>query len=242
MAHFINYLVEHGLWSEVLSEFPRGQINALIARQVDEAIPLITDPEVRSDALTFSNMDYVAYIDRSLLSAGFVDEVARDELVSDLISKMLVSPGGLVSRWRRDAPLSYRFKRAVKNWIATMSERASRRRRRFRELPNDQTAREQPRDDDDLITDFRRWLKAQHGMPAVVVFNARLEGRDIKDLIGTAIGVPSSYALKRIVQQIKSAVVRWAGTDPAFQVKVRRLMDAEAATVAKRFGRERVGA
>lgn len=243
MGNFLNYLVGHGLWNEVSTEFPRDQINALLSSQVDQTIPHITDPEVRNDAIRFRNMDFVGYISRSVRSAlsssGFSDEADIDGYTSDLMSKLLVAPGGLVSRWRRDAPLSYRFKRAVKNWITTLAERTSRRRRRFRELPDDQIAREQPRDDDDLITDFRRWLQDQYGMPAVVVLNARLEGRNIKDLIGGVI--PSAYALKRATQQVKSAVMRWAGTDPAFQMKVQRLMDAEAATLAKRFGRERVG-
>lgn len=110
-------------------------------------------------------------------------------------------------------------------------------------MPDDEIQAERPRDDDDLIADFRRYLQDQHGTPAVVVFNARLAGEDIKALIGkTAAGIPSAYALKKLVQQVKASAVRWAGTDPAFQEKVRRLMAAEAETVAKRFGRRTVEA
>lgn len=244
MGNFLNYIVGHGLWNEVSTGFPRDQINALLSRQIDEVIPQITDPEVKSDAISFRSMDFVGYISRSvrsaLSSAGFPDEAGIDGHTSDLITKLLFAPGGLVSKWRRDAPLSYRFKRAVKNWITTLAERTSRRRRRFRELPDDQIAREQPRDDDDLIADFRRWLENQYGLTHRLVFDARVEGREIKSLINQVAGIPSSHRLKTIVQQIKAAAVRWARTDPAFQMKVQRLMDAEAATLAKRFGRVRV--
>jgi hypothetical protein len=164
------------------------------------------------------------------------DEAERDPLVHDLVVKLLISPGGLVSRWKMESLLSYRFKRSVKNAVITLGQKHARRRKRMRELPDDQVAREQPRDQDDLVHDFRNWLRLRHGEPAVRVFNARLEDRNVKDLIGReGIGIPSSHVLKRIVSQIKAAAVTWAGTDPAFQERVRWMMDAEGKTLAKRF-------
>jgi len=237
----MTYLLTHRPLNEITEMFPRQAMNQVVRRALEDVIPQVDDPEIRSDLERLYQMDYSAFVDRSLRSAGFRDP-ELDELVHDILVKLVVSPGGLVSRWKRDAPLSFRFKRAVKNAVTTLGERASKRRRRFTPLPDDELQEKQPQSQEDLITDFRQWLGKTLGDSAVVVFDARLDGRDVKDLIGTAVGIPTAYALKRIVQQIKAAAVRWAGTDPAFQEKVRRLMDAEAKTVSKRFGRTKIGA
>lgn len=240
MGNFMTYLLDHRPLREVTEMFPRSAMNQLFQREIEQLIPQVDDPELKSDLVRLYNLDITGYVDKSLRSAGFRDP-DLDGLVHDIMVKFLVTPGGLVSKWKRDAPLSFRFKRALKNAVATLADRDSKRRRRVQALPDDVIQDERPRDEEDLITDFRRWLEDQHGIPAVVVFDARLDGRDIKDLIGIAVGIPTAYALKRIVQQIKSAAVRWAGTDPAFQEKVRRLMDREQTTIAKRFGRAGVG-
>lgn len=236
----MTYLLDHRPLNEITELFPRQSMNQLVQGEIAKVIPQIEDPEIRSDLERLYQMDFSGYADRSLRAAGFRDP-DLDGLVNDILVKLVVTPGGLVSRWRRDAPLSFRFKRAVKNAVTTLGERASRRRRQVREMPDDLIARERPRDEDDLISDFRRWLEDEHGAAHRIVLDARLAGEDIKNLAGTATGIPSSYALKRIVQQIKASAVRWAGTDPAFQAKVQKLMDAEQATLTKRFRRDRAG-
>lgn len=235
------YLLTRHPLREVTELFPRQAMNQLFQQEVEKLIPRIDDPEIKSDLVRLYNLDFTGYLDRSLRSAGFRDP-DLDPLIQDMLVKFLVSPGGLFSGWKQDAPLSFRFKRAVKNAVATLGERASQRRRRVKSLADDDIQDEQPQSEEDLITDFRRWLEMQHGIPAVVVFDARLEGRDIKELIGVAVGIPTAYALKRIVQQIKATAVAWAGTDPVFQEKIRRLMDAEKQTLDRRFGRVGAGA
>lgn len=217
-------------------------MNQLIQREIEEVISQVEDPEIRNDLERLYQMDYAGYIDKSLRGAGFRDP-ELDELVNDIIVKLVVSPGGLVSRWKRDAPLSFRFKRAVKNAVTTLGERAVKQRRRFTPLPDAELQEKQPQSQEDLIEDFRKWIGKTLGPSAVAVFQARLAGQDIKDLVGTAsAGIPSSYVLKKIVQQIKASAVDWAGADPVFQEKIRRLMDRESLTVAKRFGRVGAGA
>lgn len=213
--------------------FPRSAMNALFQNEIRKVLPSVGEGIQRDDLIALLDYDFVGYIDASLRNAGF-DEAERDPLVHDLVVKLLISPGGLVSRWKMDNLLSHRFKRSIKNAVITLSQKQARRRKRMRELPDDQVAREQPRDQDELVRDFREWLRLRHGEPAVRVFNARLEDRDIKDLIGRE-GIPTAYALKRIVSQIKAAAVLWAGTDPAFQERIRWMMDAESKTLAKRF-------
>lgn len=239
MNRFTDYLVRRLPLIEVTELFPTGKMNDLFVRELLRVLPAVQGTQLGDDLARLVGMNFVGYIDKSLRSAGF-DDAERDGLVHDLVVKLLVSPGGLVSGWKMDAPLSSRFKRSVKNAIITLGQKQSRRRKRMRDLPDDQIQREKPQSEEDLVHDFRVWLRQRHGEPAVTVFDARLNGKDIKNLIGQD-GIPSAYALKLIVSQIKSAAVLWAGTDPVFQLKVRRLMDAESQTLAKRFGRERVG-
>lgn len=236
MAHFMSYLLEHHL-REITEMFPRQSMNQLLQREIETVIPLVADPEIRTDLERLYAMDYSAYVDRSLRAVG-VRDPDLDEYVHDILVRLLVSPGGLVSRWKRDAPLSFRFKRAVKNAVLTIATRDSRRKRRVREMPDDEVPVYQPQDENELINDFRKWLEDEHGIPHRMVFDARLEGRDTKDLIGAV--VPSAFALKKIVQTIKASVVRWAGTDPSFQTRIRKLMDAEESTLSKRFRRDQV--
>ncbi len=235
MGNFIAYLLECHDLKEVSKLFPTDAMNALFRQEIEKVMPLVDDAKVKADLLGLFNVDAVGYVSRSLATAGFGDE-ERDALTHDLFVRWLIKPGGLVSKWKMQGPLSYRFKKAVKNAIATLAVRASRRGRRFGAMPDDQVASEDPRDDDDLISDFRQWLARTLGTSAVIVFDARVAGEDIKSLIGTNTDIRSSYALKKLVQSIKATAVRWAGTDPAFQEKVRRLMDAEQETLAKRFG------
>lgn len=241
MGNFMTYLLTHRPLNELTELFPRQALNGLIQREIDEVIPQVEDPEIRSDLERLYQMDFSGYVDRSLRASGFRDP-ELDELVHDILVKLVVSPGGLVSRWKKDAPLSFRFKRAVKNAVMTLAERQAKRRRRAQPLPDDEIQEKQPQSNEDLINDFTRWIKKTLGPSAVAVFLARLAGQDIKDLVGTDPGIPTAYSLKRIVQQIKASVVDWAGTDPVFQEKIRRVMDAERLTVAKRFGRVGAGA
>jgi hypothetical protein len=66
------------------------------------------------------------------------------------------------------------------------------------------------------------------------VLDHRLAGKDTKELVGQS-GLESSYAVKKAVQQIKAAAVRWSESHPDFLLRIHRLMDQEKATLAKRF-------
>lgn len=231
MSHFTDYLLRRLTIREVTELFPRSAMNALFTKEIRRVLPLVGHGIQRDDLVSLLDYDFVGYIDASLRNAGFGD-AERDALVHDLVVKLLVSPGGLVSRWKMDTLLSARFKRSVKNAVITLGQKHARYRRRSKDLPDDQVAR--PRDEDDLIRGFRDWLILRHGEPTARVFDARLADEDIKKMIGTE-GIPSNYSLKQIVQRIKASAVSWAGSDPEFLERVRRLLEQEQGTLAKRF-------
>ena len=68
----------------------------------------------------------------------------------------------------------------------------------------------------------------------MAVFDARMDGREMKDLAGLPeLGSPGRYQVKQAVQGIKDAARAFAQQqdDSAFLRDVERLMAAEAATV-----------
>ena len=159
-----------------------------------------------------------------------------------LIVKLLVSPGGLFRRYdaQRHGPLDLRFKRSVSNAVKNIVEREKNRRRLLPAVPLDAglvPARRQQEDDGTIIDKFRNLLQTRLGDLAVAIFNARLEGRQTKDLVGLPeLDRPSRHVVKRVVQEIKAAARDFAqrSNDPDFLWLVQRMIDAEAATVARR--------
>jgi hypothetical protein len=214
---------------EVTELFPKASINALFQREIDTLLDTVTEEEARRDLIAFSQMDQVAYIDRSLRRAGF-DQSELDSLVHDIAVKLLL--GSFFRKWSGQ-PLLGRFKVAVKNAITTLAMKASKQRKRAGELPPEVPGRQST--NDELIEDFRNWLEFRYGDAALRVFDHRLAGDDVKELIGRP-GLETSYKLKQAVQQIKTAAKVWAARDPVFLSRVEKLLADEKKTFEKRFG------
>jgi len=126
---------------------------------------------------------------RCLRNAGFREQGDLEERIHDVIVKLLVSPGGLFRRYdaQRHGPLDLRFKRSVSNAVKNIVEREKNRRRLLPAVSLDADhvpARHQQQDDDTIIDKFRNLLQTRLGDLAVAIFNARLEGRQTKDLVG----------------------------------------------------------
>jgi hypothetical protein len=235
MGNFFTYLITHRPLLEVTELFPRQAMNELFQREIRDALPRVEDPHIKEDLESLSKMDFVGYIDRALRNASIGDE-ELDEMVQRVVVKLLVSPGSLFRGWNLSTPMTARLKLAVRNSAITIGERTAKRRKRTQELSPDLPAG-RAGSTDDLVHEFRLWLRLRYGETAVRVFDARLAGEDIKGLIGTD-GIPSAYALKRIVQGIKAGAMAWTKSDPELNFLVQKMMDAEAGTVAKRLGRK----
>ena len=159
-----------------------------------------------------------------------------------MVVKLLVSPGGLFRGYdeRRHGPLDLRFKRSVSNAVKNVVEKEKNRRKFLPPAPfhvDLVPARSEKDQDGTIIDKFRKLLQTRLGDLAVAIFNARLEGRQMKDLVGLPeLDRPGRYIVKRVVQQIKTAARDYAQRldDPDFLRRVERMMDAEAATVARR--------
>ena len=211
---------------EVSELFPKQKINDLFIKEIDQLIrQRPNDPE---DLRELRAMDLVSYIDAALRRSGFQDH-DRDELVNEIVTKLLM--GRFFRGWHGGSIVA-RFKASVRNHIATLAVRTSRYRRRSGDLPVDVPARKQ--DIDDLVHEFRAWLRLRYGVTAQQVFDHRLAGGDSKELIGIP-GIETSYKLKKIVQQIKEGAREYGSRDPEFLSMVERAFAEESETMARRF-------
>ena len=211
---------------EVTELFPRHQINQIFIAEIDKLIR--QRPNDPADLRELRQLDLVGYVDAALRRSGF-QEHDRDELVQEVVTKLLM--GNFFRGWT-GGPIVARFKASVRNHIATLAVRRSRYRRRSGELPVDVPARKQ--DIDDLVIEFRAWLRLRYGVTAQQVFDHRLAGGDSKELIGIP-GIETSYKLKKIVQQIKDAAREYGSRDPEFLSMVERAFAEESETMARRF-------
>ncbi|MBD3671950.1 MAG: hypothetical protein HUJ26_00365 [Planctomycetaceae bacterium] len=244
--HFHDWLVAQNnelesllrLW-EVSGEFPRGELNALMNAQVEKLIARTDAPETKKELQQAQEMDWIGYVDAAARRLG-VKEHDLDNVVHDIIVRLLVSPGTLFSGWSGQ-PIMARFKLSVRN--ALLNHRAARMTRRKRipavsmhgggEAAMDVPVRQSQ--SETLIQAFREFLLEKHGQAALDVFDERLAGGETKSLIGQP-GLETSYKIKKVVQAIKRTAEEFGASDPEFLALVRRAMEEEAETVGKRFG------
>jgi DNA-directed RNA polymerase specialized sigma24 family protein len=231
---FTAFLLRRIPLHEVSTWFPRHVFNLTFRDEITKVLESEEiSQEVRQDLLSIKDIDLVGYTDSSLRRSGFKD-FELDELVSDILVRLLVTPGSLFKKWDRRSPMTGRLKVAIRNSIITLAKKSQRRRKRFQELP-DSLAAPPCIDDIGLINAFRDSLRNQFGDAHVQVLDVRLAGNDIKGLVGSP-QIPSSYRLKQIVQDIKRFVVGWG--DSCLQKAVAQMQVREEETLNKRFGRK----
>jgi len=214
---------------EVSEYFPKDQINQLFQKEVEKLLQQ-ADEEQMLDLLSFRDMDHVGYIDRAVRNAGF-REPDLDPLVQDLVVKLLM--GSLFSGYKGQ-PMVARFKVAVTNAIRTLATKRTRTIRRSQPLERDVQEPVRTSNSEEVLDQFRNYVRSRVGPAAIAVLDQRLAGEDTKDLLGSA-GLETSYRLKQVVQDLKSALKTFALNDPAFYAAIQQAMDAEQRTLKRRF-------
>ncbi len=237
-------------WLLLRENFDPAAYDALFNRQLDAVLPMVRNADDRQRLFALQN-GWTNYIAACLRNAGFRDQGDLEERIHDIVVKLLVSPGGLFRGYdeRRHGALDLRFKRSVANAVRNIVEKERNRRRYLPSIPIDNdsvhggmSAGELPdrpewNHDPKLIDRFRTMLQSRLGKLAVGIFDARMAGRQTKDLVSMPeLGSPGRWVVKRVVQQIKTAAHDFAERldDPDFLWRVEKLMDLEAATVARR--------
>ncbi len=229
------------LWLLLRENFNPAAYDDLFNRELDAVLPMVRNPDDRK-RLSAMRDGWTNYIAACLRNAGFRQQGDLEERIHDIVVKLLVSPGGLFRGYdeSRHGPLDLRFKRSVANAVKNVVEKEKNRRRFLPPAPlhADLLPSRPDKDNDSTIIDrFRHLLQTRLGDLAVAIFNARLEGQQLKNLVGLPeLDHPSRYVVKRTVQEIKTAAREYAQRldDPEFLCRVEGLLDAEAATVARR--------
>ncbi len=204
----------------------------------------------------------MSYIVASVRNAGWRDQREIQERAHDIAVKLIT--GGLFTNYdeTRHGEFDLRFKRSVGNAIRNMAELERNRRRLLPTIsiqqefePGGVTADDLPdrspvQDHDErLIQGFRSLVRRRLGGLGVAVLQVRLDGGEVKSLVGSpALGSPGKYVIKRVVQDIKALAREYAASlgDPAFLRDIERAMGREEETIEKRrramTARQAVGA
>lgn len=212
---------------EVSDLWPVDRVNELFNKEITKLLQ--QHPDQAEDIRELGQINIVHYVDSALRRSGFQDH-DLDELVQDILTKLLL---GNFFKGYREGSLVGRFKVSVANAIKTLISKRARSRKRSSDLPDGIPA-SRPQDHDDVIREFRNWLRIRYGETAVKVFDHRLEGGDTADLIGLP-GLETSYKVKQAVRDIKSGVAEYSTRDPDFFRTVQRAFESEKATINRRF-------
>lgn len=222
--------LEH-LLRELSEYFPKKGVQSLFDREVQRLREKTNDPAALNHLDEFQAIDVPGYIDAAMRRSGFHDS-DLDPLVHDLCVKLLM--GGFFRGWSGQS-LVARFKVAVRNAISTLRSRAGKRRKRQGDLPDDVAAA--PRADEEIVREFRNFLRMRFGDAVVRVLDHRLENQgDTKDLVG-APGLETAYKVKQAVSQLKDAIRMFAGNDSELSRRIEALVSQEKRTYDRRFGR-----
>jgi hypothetical protein len=236
-------LLTFRLWLLLQEHFDHAAYGRLFDDQLAMLLPTLQDAAAKERLASLRGNGWTNYIAAVLRHAGFRDQRQVEELLHDVVVKLLVSPGGLFSNYdqRRHGALDLRFKRSVSNAVKNIVA-LERTRRKY--LPvsggtevEDLPAVPAPNHAPTLIDRFRKVLQTRHGDLAVAILDARLEGRQTKSIVGLpALDCPGRFVVKRAVQQIKALAreFAWSSGDPDFLRQLERLMDAESKTIARR--------
>jgi hypothetical protein len=182
MALFMDWLVHRDAVTllrllEHLEFFDPKSYNPVFEAELDKLIVRITDPGLRQQVSKLHNFDWGNYIARSLKRAGFRGDDAIQENLHQICIKLLVKPGGLMTRWSpsKHGPLERRFKRSVWNAIRNIVEKNRNYKKRMTATDPTVMAQMQPgrRDYSDVIDQFRQLVSRKIGQTAAEILDWR---------------------------------------------------------------------
>jgi hypothetical protein len=230
------------LWLLLREQLDPDAYNSLFQQELERLLPRLADPVQRQHAESMRDFDWTRYIAGAVRRSGFTNQNEIEEKVHEIIVRMLVQPGGLFRNYdeRLHGPFPLRFKRTLANALKNLTEKERNRRRFIPSIPigqefvpggvTDLAARSTPEGDPEVIERFREMVRRHLGQTALSVFDARMQGVEMKDL------PISPYNTKKLVQGIKDLARKYAVAvaDLDLLAQVERLMTSEERTVQRR--------
>lgn len=249
MNDFWNWLTEQRQLGDIASrlrllenyyELPTAEYNKLFEDELEKLIDQHKGDSVAYELEAMTGFDWTSYIATAVRNSGVHDQREVQETTHEIVSRLLM--GKLFRGYNPEVhgPIDRRFKRSVGNAVRNVVEKEKNRRRY---LPSgdyepDEVAASREPNDEQTVEEFREFVRGRLGGLALAVLDLRLSGEgDTKSLVGAdEYGRPTSYRIKKIVQEIKELAREFAaGRDPGFLGMVERAMAGERETVARRF-------
>jgi hypothetical protein len=225
-------------WLLLREHFDPTAYNQLFQQEVDSLSHRTTDPRQRQDLADLEDFDWIGYIAASLRNAGYRDQEVEDR-VHEIVVRLLVLPGTLFQGYddRRHGPLIARFKTAVGNAVKNQIEKDRSRQKHLQQISMPIAVLNFSPHDAGLIEEFRELIRRRLGPLALAVFDARLEGEQVKSLVGAVdLGSPTTYLLKQAVQRLKRLAAEYGRGmgDPEFLSRIEAAIDRDAQRRARR--------
>jgi len=203
--------------------FDPSQYNALFRQEIEALLPKLTSPQQREHLQGIRTFDWTGYILASLRNAGFKGQEIEDR-AHEVVVRLLVTPGKLFAGYdeRRHGPLLARFKVAVANAVKNLVAKERRRRDLMYQGCYPLAFLWLPERDQRIIEDFRKFVHQRLGLLGLAVLDARLDGDQMKVLVGDlALGNPTAYLIKTVVRRLKALAVEYgqATGDPDFMAR-----------------------
>ena len=256
METFLDWLTQLRLL-ETYYGLDNQQYNQLFDAELEKVITRVRDPGQREALQRMRGFNWVSYIAASVWNAGFHDQRERDEKTHEVAVKLLM--GQLFKGFSEQfsGPFDLRFKKSVANSIRNIVEKEKNRRRLIPTVAigqefepgtiTDLPDRVSYGQDEQVTEQFRELVRRQLGELGIAVLDVRLGGGETKSLVALpALGSPSKWAIKKVVQEVKMLGRKFAASIGDFTLlrRIERAMEEESQTVAKRRATtlQRVGA
>lgn len=238
---------------ETFYPLDKAAYDSLFSTELKRLAMQTTDPRVRRELEDLEGFSFSAYITAAVRNSGVSDPRELDERVHDVVSKLLL--GKLFAFDPVNQPFAPRFKRSVANAVRNQVAKDRSRRRHIPSVPitsepgvgvspGEIVGRSSADGDERVVDQFADLVHERLGPLGSAVLRAKLEGDEVKGLIGSSsvgLGDLTSYKIKQTVIGIKRLAKEFARQrgDEDFLNQVERAMDAERRTLERRFGKTR---
>ena len=250
MQTFWEWLSRFRLLGENYFTFDPAEYNELFDKELEKVIARTSDAKHRQALESMRGFGWISYIGAAVRHSGFRDYRDGQEKIHEIATKLLVGKLFRGFDERVSGPMDLRFKRSVSNAIKNLVEKERNRRHYLPTVPiqaeftpggvtdDDLPARSTaPDHDEQLIQGFRSLVRKRLGGLGVAVLQVRLDGGEVKSLVGSpALGSPGRHVVKRVVQDIKALARDFAASlgDPELLRRIEKAMAAEEETIGKR--------
>ena len=190
-------------------------------RQLDELLPRITNTTRLASLEAMQNFDFLGYLLAALRNAGLLDQQEREEAAHVVAVYLLVQPGQLFNGYNpaSSGPMEARFALAVRNAVRNVLRSRARRAARSPSSTGNRADavldaipdRRHDSADDNVVDEFREYLRKEIGMLAVQMLDLRLDGMSLRRIARQpAFANLGDWGVRQLMSRIRSTARNFA--------------------------------